>query len=87
MFKKNMSKSLILFLIVGVSVLEARKPKYTCKQKILKRYPDAVCVDVENLRDCKAECEHLGEKKCKGTRGEIRKLNCKKDKEPTCCCE
>jgi hypothetical protein len=62
-----------------------------CRDKIIKSYPDAKCVDVDNRDNCKKECEHLGEEKCQGNRGEIRKLNCKhpdnKSGPFTCCCE
>ena len=71
-----------------IGILEAKK---TCREKILSKYPKAKCLDVDSLDDCKGECEHLGEKECRGKRGEIRKLNCKHEKiisgKATCCCE
>ena len=65
----------------------------SCKDKITARHPNAKCVDVDDIEDCKAECEHLGEKQCKGKRGEITKLNCRDDSDESssgkipCCCE
>ena len=64
----------------------------SCQDKITAKYPTAKCVDVDHIDDCKAECEHLGEKQCKGKRGEITKLNCRVENENSkgrvpCCCE
>ncbi len=70
--------------------VDGSEPKETCRQRILAKYPKAKCVDVDQISECKKECEHLGEKQCQGKRGEIRKLNCKHEtgkKTVTCCCE
>ena len=77
------------YVILLIGVLEAKE---SCRDKITAKFPNAKCVDVDNLDDCKSECEHLGEKQCKGKRGEISKLNCKDETEDedgrlSCCCE
>lgn len=78
---------LVLVALLSLEVLSRK----TCREKILQKYPQAKCVDVDKLTECTAECEHLGEKKCQGSKGEIRKLNCKHNKghkgSVTCCCE
>ena len=58
--KKNctsMSKTLIIIALIGINLVEAKE---TCREKIMKKYPNSKCVDVDDLKDCKAECEHLG---------------------------
>ena len=52
-----MFKTLIILALIGITLVEAKE---TCKEKIMKNYPNSKCVDVDDLKDCKAECEHLG---------------------------
>ena len=66
--------------------------KESCQEKITAKFPNAKCVDVDDIDDCKSECEHIGEKQCKGRKGEITKLNCKDESANAngrfpCCCE
>lgn len=82
--KKMYFRSLIALILI------AEIASKTCRDTILEKYPNAKCVDVEDLSQCKGECEHLGQLQCQGKRGEIRKLNCKQTKNEakvTCCCE
>ena len=52
---------------------------------------EGIYVDKSNFRNnCKAECQHLGEKECQGKRGQIEKLNCRHKENQgkvTCCCK
>ena len=85
---------MIYICILCLSLFHAKviAEESSCKVKITAKYPNAKCVDVDDIDDCKAECEHLGEKQCKGKRGEITKLNCRDENESSsgripCCCE
>ena len=72
-----MSKTLIIIALIGINSIETKE---TCRDKIIKKYPNAKCINVDksNFRNnCKAECQHLGEKECQGKRGQIEKLNCR----------
>jgi len=84
---RSMLEKLIIFALLVIPLLEAKK---TCREKIMSKYPKAKCVEVDDLKDCKGECEHFGEQECQGKRGQIEKLNCKHDKtkggKVTCCC-
>ena len=73
-------------ILWSILMLRCLVAKESCRDRITAKFPNAKCVDVDNLDDCKAECEHLGEKQCKGKRGEISKLHCK-DGSLSCCCE
>ena len=84
-----MSKTLIILALIGITLIEAKE---TCKEKIIKKYPNAKCVNVDksNFRNnCKAECKHLGEKECQGKRGKIERKICKgkHQEKSTCCCK
>ena len=85
-----MSKTLIILALIGITLVEAKE---TCREKIIKKYPNAKCVNVDksNFRNnCKAECKNLGEKECQGKRGQIQKLNCRHKENQgkvTCCCK
>lgn len=62
-----------------------------CKANIKKKYPKAECGMAKSKRQCKKQCEKKGEDECKGSQGEIHKLNCKGEKPNeegliTCCC-
>ena len=54
---RTMFKTLIILALIGINLVEAKE---TCREKIMKKYPNSKCVDVDDLKDCKAECEHLG---------------------------
>ena len=52
-----MFKLLIILALIDMTLVEAKE---TCRDKIMKKYPNSKCVDVDDLKDCKKECEHLG---------------------------
>ena len=83
-----MSKKLILFVLIGIiAIVNAKK---TCKEKIQKSYPNAKCLDVDDLNKCSSECKRIKHDQCQGRRGQIQKLNCKEDNghgKFTCCCK
>ena len=86
-----MSKTLIIFALIGITLVTLVEAKETCREKIIRKYPNAKCVNVDksNFRNnCKAECKNLGEKECQGKRGQIQKLNCrhKENQDKVICC-
>ena len=63
----------------------------SCRENILKKYPEAQCTRAKDKDVCRKQCETKGNEHCKGQQGEIHKLNCKDEKSVggsgiTCCC-
>ena len=83
---RTMFKTLIILAFIGITLIKAKE---TCREKIKKKFPNSKCIDVDNLKDCKAECEHLGQKECQGKRGKIERKICKgkHQEKSTCCCK
>ena len=72
---------LILSTSNPYSVAETDKEWKTnekCRQTILKKYPDAICELLKDPQHCKSLCEKHGSNACQESKGEIKKLLCKK---------
>ena len=54
------------------------KTNEKCRQTILKKYPDAICEVLKDPQHCKSLCEKHGTNACQESKGEIKKLLCKR---------
>ena len=80
-------------LLLSSTVRSEDNRNEKCKQKILLSYPNAKCSLAKSENECKSICGKHGSDVCKDTKGEIKKLHCRKADnlskglDPmTCCC-
>ena len=89
---KDISISLMLFYCLTLVYCQEFQPDGNpseCNsEKIKASSPDVHCLEVDSADKCKQECNILGEKKCQGQKGHVKKWICnKQDSSILCCCE
>ena len=88
---KDISISLMLFYCLTLIYCQEFRhdgPTECNSEKIKASSPDVHCLEVDSADKCKQECNILGERKCQGQKGHVKKWICnKQDSSILCCCE
>ena len=87
--KQDISIYLLLFSLTLVyGQFRHDGPSECNSEKIKASNPNVHCLEVASTDQCKQECNILGEKKCQGQKGHVKKWICNKENSSIlCCCE